>query len=73
MLLYKLSSWKVRKCICPFPVAGSNQASDAMGFLGIELDRHEDGLLELKQTALIQRIIDTIGFQNASGKATPAE
>eukprot|EP00957_Ditylum_brightwellii_P001948 149989-Ditylum_brightwellii.AAC.1 len=47
--------------------------SDAAGFLGIELDRHDDGLLELKQTALIQRIIDIVEFQNADGKATPAE
>eukprot|EP00957_Ditylum_brightwellii_P069314 5262067-Ditylum_brightwellii.AAC.1 len=46
---------------------------DAACFLGIELDHQEDGSIELKQTALIQRIVDTIGFQNASGKATPAE
>eukprot|EP00957_Ditylum_brightwellii_P166736 12692181-Ditylum_brightwellii.AAC.1 len=46
---------------------------DAAGFLGIKLDRQDAGSIELKQTALIQRIIDIIGFQNANKKATPAE
>eukprot|EP00957_Ditylum_brightwellii_P020693 1559994-Ditylum_brightwellii.AAC.1 len=45
---------------------------DATRFLGIELDRQDDGTIELKQSALIQMIIDTIGFQHANGKSTPA-
>eukprot|EP00957_Ditylum_brightwellii_P110347 8416343-Ditylum_brightwellii.AAC.1 len=43
------------------------------GFLGIELEMQDDGSIELKQTALIQQIIETVGFQNASGKPTPAD
>eukprot|EP00957_Ditylum_brightwellii_P123755 9434415-Ditylum_brightwellii.AAC.1 len=45
---------------------------DAAGFLGIELDRQDDRTIELKQSALIQRIVDTIGFQHANGESTPA-
>eukprot|EP00957_Ditylum_brightwellii_P092949 7077369-Ditylum_brightwellii.AAC.1 len=47
--------------------------SDAAGFLGINMEHQDGGAIELKQSALIQRIIDTLGFQNASPKATPAE
>eukprot|EP00957_Ditylum_brightwellii_P185004 14088860-Ditylum_brightwellii.AAC.1 len=47
--------------------------SNATGFLGIELGCNDDGAIELKQSTLIQRIIDTLGFQNASPRATPAE
>eukprot|EP00957_Ditylum_brightwellii_P191448 14576125-Ditylum_brightwellii.AAC.2 len=43
------------------------------GFLGIKLDQQDDGSIELKQTSLIHRIIDMLGFQNANRKATPAE
>eukprot|EP00957_Ditylum_brightwellii_P014262 1073733-Ditylum_brightwellii.AAC.1 len=47
--------------------------SDATGFLGIELDCNDDGTIELKHSALIQKIIDTLGFQNTSPRATPTE
>ena len=33
---------------------------DAAGFLGIELERNDDGTIELKQSLLIDRIIETI-------------
>eukprot|EP00957_Ditylum_brightwellii_P146628 11162258-Ditylum_brightwellii.AAC.1 len=46
---------------------------DAVGFLEIKLNQQDDGSIDLKQTALIQRIIDILGFQNANGKATPAK
>eukprot|EP00957_Ditylum_brightwellii_P204576 15339877-Ditylum_brightwellii.AAC.1 len=46
---------------------------DAAGFWGIELGHQEDSTIELKQWALIQCIINDIGFQLANGKATPAD
>eukprot|EP00957_Ditylum_brightwellii_P149685 11398678-Ditylum_brightwellii.AAC.1 len=46
---------------------------DAAGFLGIKLERQDDGSIELKQSALIQHIIETVGFQNATAKYTPAK
>eukprot|EP00957_Ditylum_brightwellii_P007323 555956-Ditylum_brightwellii.AAC.1 len=36
--------------------------SDAAGFLEINMEGQDDGAIELKQSALIQRIIDTLGF-----------
>eukprot|EP00957_Ditylum_brightwellii_P086084 6549614-Ditylum_brightwellii.AAC.1 len=41
--------------------------------LRVEDDAVDDGSIALKQTALVQRIIDTFGFQNANRKVTPAE
>eukprot|EP00957_Ditylum_brightwellii_P206830 15350181-Ditylum_brightwellii.AAC.2 len=41
--------------------------------LGIKLDCQRGGTIELKQLALIQCIIDDVGFQNANDKATPTE
>eukprot|EP00957_Ditylum_brightwellii_P211584 15366340-Ditylum_brightwellii.AAC.2 len=46
---------------------------NAAGFLEIKLERQDDGSIELKQTALIRHIIETVGFQNATAKHTPAE
>eukprot|EP00957_Ditylum_brightwellii_P211711 15366495-Ditylum_brightwellii.AAC.3 len=47
--------------------------SDVAGFLGIDIECQDVGAIELKQSTSIQRIIDTLSFQNASPKATPAE
>eukprot|EP00957_Ditylum_brightwellii_P023282 1757030-Ditylum_brightwellii.AAC.1 len=46
---------------------------DGAGFLGIKLEHQDDGSIEMKQDALIERIIETVGFKNAKGKPTPAE
>eukprot|EP00957_Ditylum_brightwellii_P087817 6687674-Ditylum_brightwellii.AAC.1 len=46
---------------------------DATGFWGIDLECNDDGTIQLKQTALIECIIESIGFQNAKSKQTPAE
>jgi len=52
------------------------QEDDAAGFLGVTMDRNEhSGLLEMKQTGLIQRIIEAVGLDDGmvKGKYTPAE
>lgn len=52
------------------------QEDDAAGFLGVRLGRTGDsGLLEMKQTGLIDRILEALGLDvgTVHGKATPAE
>ncbi len=52
------------------------QKDDAAGFLGVTLDHDGlSGLLEMKQTGLIKRVIETLGLDNgyAKGKHTPEE
>lgn len=52
------------------------QEEDAAGFLGVNLERDEEtGLLEMKQTGLIDRVIAALGLDDgmAKGKLTPAE
>jgi hypothetical protein len=52
------------------------QEDDAAGFLGVRLDRDENtGLLEMKQTGLIDRVLEALGLDagTVNGKATPAE
>ena len=52
------------------------QEDDAAGFLGVTLDRDgPSGLLEMKQTGLIKRVIEALGLDDgyAKGKHTPAE
>ena len=52
------------------------QEDDAAGFLGVTLERDpETGLLEMKQTGLIKRIIDAVGLDDkcVKGKYTPSE
>ena len=52
------------------------QENDAAGFLGVTLERDEKtGLLEMKQTGLIQRVIEAVGLDDgmAKGKFTPSE
>jgi hypothetical protein len=55
---------------------GAWQVVDAAGFLGVTLDRDgPSGLLEMKQTGLIKRVIEALGLDDgyAKGKHTPAE
>ena len=51
------------------------QEDDAAGYLGVTMDKSEDGLLEMKQTGLIDRILEAMGldFKLATNKWTPAE
>jgi hypothetical protein len=52
------------------------QEDDPAGFLGVTLARDpETGLLEMKQTGLIKRVIKALGFDNelVKGKYTPSE
>lgn len=52
------------------------QESDAAGFLGVRMEIDQaTGLMELKQTGLIDRVIETLGLDigTSSGKFTPAE
>ena len=52
------------------------QEDDAAGFLGVTLDRDgPSGLIEMKQTGLIKRVIEALGLDDgyAKGKHTPAE
>ena len=52
------------------------QEDDAAGFLGVCLERVEGTkLLKMKQTSLIDRVIETLGLDvgTVNGKATPAE
>ncbi len=52
------------------------QEDNAAGFLGVTLDRDGlSGLLEMKQTGLIKRVIEALGLDDgyANGKHTPAE
>jgi Reverse transcriptase (RNA-dependent DNA polymerase) len=49
-----------------------NVEDDVAGFLGVKMDRKEDGTIELLQTGLIDRIIDAMGLEGANPKATPA-
>eukprot|EP00804_Cyclotella_cryptica_P025289 CCRYP_010373-RB/>CCRYP_010373-RB protein AED:0.34 eAED:0.34 QI:0/-1/0/1/-1/0/1/0/497 len=52
------------------------QESDAAGFLGVRMEIDpKTGLMEMKQTGLIDRVIETLGLDlgTTSGKFTPAE
>jgi hypothetical protein len=51
------------------------QEDDAAGLLGVTMTRTEEGLLEMKQTGLIDRILDALGLDSklSTNKWTPAE
>ena len=51
------------------------QEDDAAGFLGVNMSRTEEGLIEMKQTGLIDRVLDALGLDSklATNKWTPAE
>ena len=47
--------------------------SDVAGFLGILMQKQNDGTIELLQTGLIDRIITVTGLASSAAKWTPAE
>ena len=51
------------------------EEGDAAGFLGVTMTRDDKGAIELKQTGLIDRILEALGLDTrlATGKHTPAE
>ena len=51
------------------------EEDDAAGFLGVTMCRNQDGTLELKQTGLIDCVLEALGLDTkmATGKWTPAE
>ena len=51
------------------------QDDDAAGFLGVKMSKTADGHLEMKQTGLIDRILEALGLDTklATNKWTPAE
>ena len=47
--------------------------SDAAGFLGVDITRHEeDGRITLTQVGLANKIIHAMGLDDANPKMTPA-
>ena len=50
-----------------------DREEDVAGFLGLEMRKHKDGSIELLQTGLIDRIIKSLGLEDANPKYTPAE
>jgi len=44
------------------------QEDDAAGFLGVRLETTSDGKLEMRQTGLINCVIDTMGLDNKFSK-----
>jgi hypothetical protein len=50
-----------------------NVESDVAGFLGVLLTELDDGKIELTQTGLTDRIITSMGLDDANAKETPAE
>ena len=51
------------------------QEDDAAGFLGVRLTKTPEGLIEMKQTGLIDRVIENLGLDTklSKNKWTPAE
>ncbi len=61
--------------LCKLGVA-LEQEDDAAGFLGVKMECDcNTGLLEMKQTGLIERVVEALGLGDgyARGKHTPAE
>jgi hypothetical protein len=61
--------------LCKFGVA-LEQEDYAAGFLGVKMECDSNtGLLEIKQTGLIERVVEALGLDDgyARGKHTPAE
>jgi hypothetical protein len=50
-----------------------NIEDDVAGFLGILMQRHQDGSIELIQTGLIDRILKITGLADSHDKYTPSE
>lgn len=49
------------------------EEDDVYAFLGVQVERSEDGQITLKQSGLIEKVIRATGLQDANSKATPAE
>jgi hypothetical protein len=51
------------------------QEDDAAGYLGVKMTKTEDGHIEMKQTGLIDRIVEALGLDSklSTSKWTPAE
>ena len=51
------------------------EEDDAAGFLGVTMERNEDGFIELKQVDLIDRILEALGLDTklTTNKWTPVE
>ncbi len=61
--------------LCKLGVA-LEQEDDAAGFLGVKMEQDSNtGLLKMKQTGLIERVVEALGLDNGytCGKYTPAE
>ncbi len=61
--------------LCKLGVA-LEQEDDAAGFFEVKMERDSStGLLEMKQTGLIERVIEALGLDDgyAQGMHTPAE
>jgi len=43
------------------------------GFLGVLIKKHDKGRIELTQTGLIKRILESLGLEGSNPKSTPAE
>jgi hypothetical protein len=50
-----------------------NREDDAAGFLGIDINRREDGSVQLRQDGLIDRVLALLQLSDANSCATPAE
>jgi hypothetical protein len=46
---------------------------DLVAYLGVQIERQSDGSLHLCQPALIKRVIEALGFEDANGCKTPAD
>ena len=51
------------------------QEFDAAGYFGVKMTKTEDGHIEMKQTGLIDRVIEALGLDSklSTSKCTPAE
>jgi hypothetical protein len=49
------------------------EEDDVAGFLGVLIQRHTNGTIELLQTGLIRRIIDALQITHLHAKRTPAK
>ena len=51
------------------------QEDDAAGYLGVKITKTEDGQIEMKQTGLIDRIVEALGLDSklSTSQWTPAE
>ena len=57
---------------CGFDVDKEESDSGLASYLGVSIDKANDGTLILRQQGLIDRIIEATGLQDANGKQTPA-